>query len=139
MNAAAAAAAESPSLVPPLAAADAAAAAAVHALVSIQTLMNISLKIDAEPSSSSSPAAEAASHLSSLSLSPSSPLALADRVVRRLHLLHATAAALAQSASVFIASKEAELVAKAAGDAKRIANAVLPLGKVRFNQISVVV
>jgi histidyl-tRNA synthetase len=124
----AAAAAESPSLAPPLAAADAAAAAAVHALVSLQSLMNSSLKIDALPSSSSSSSSPAA-EFSSLSLSSPSPLAVADRVVRRLHHLHATAAALAQSASVFIATKEAELVAKAAGDAKRIANAVLPLGK----------
>jgi hypothetical protein len=32
-------------------------------------------------------------------------------------------------ANRYISSKEAELLAKAAGDAKRMANAVLPLGK----------
>jgi hypothetical protein len=125
LNAAASAAApaESPSLSPPLAAADAAAAAAVHALLALQALLNASLKLDVQPTSLSA-AMQAASLLSA-----TSPLALADRVVRRLHDLHSIAIALAQSASVFISSKEAELVAKAAGDAKRIANAVLPLGK----------
>ena len=121
--ASAAASADSPSLSPPLAAADAAAAAAVHALLALQALLNASLKLDVQPSSLSA-ALQAASLLSA-----ASPLALADRVVRRLHDLHAIAVALAQSASVFVSSKEAELVAKAGGDAKRIANAVLPLGK----------
>jgi hypothetical protein len=88
LNAAAPAAFASPSLTPPLAAADAAAAAAVEALSSLLSLMNASLKI--EPQSSSSSASEALSQVSFLSLNSSSPLAVADRVVRRLLALHAT-------------------------------------------------
>ena len=127
LNAATAAAA-SPALAPPLAAADAAAAAAQQALALLQSLFNSSLKIEPQPSSSSA-AAEAASELATLSLSSSSssssssspsPLALADRVVRRLFDLHAASVALAQAASAFISSKEAELLAKAAGASKSI-------------------
>jgi hypothetical protein len=114
LNAATAAAA-CPALAPPLAAAHAAAAAAVQALASIQSLFNSFLKIEHQPSSA---AAEVVSNLAALSLSSSSPLALADRVVRLLLDLHAASVALAQAASAYVSSKEAELLAKAAGEAK---------------------
>jgi hypothetical protein len=64
----------------------------------MQSLLISVLKID--PQSASASASEAASQLSSLSLS-SSPLAAADRVVRRLLDLHAAAVTLAQAASAY--------------------------------------